>query len=157
MFILILQVIYLPPNVTVLIQPMDQGVIGEFKKLYKKYLSLELTIQKCEGTLADALKKQTLKHCCDRIASAWDMVAPMNIENAWNKVLGAERSKVEPKDHILQMHFNLCRIPEHSDYTYEDVKQWVEEDARLNGWEFLSSEQILEQQVHTYSSHERYM
>ncbi|XP_068210527.1 tigger transposable element-derived protein 1-like [Palaemon carinicauda] len=34
----IIKVLYLPPNITLLLQPMDQKVIANFKKLYTKHL-----------------------------------------------------------------------------------------------------------------------
>ena len=42
--------IYLPPNVTSLIQPMDQGVLAALKRRYKKKLPRKLLIEDDVGT-----------------------------------------------------------------------------------------------------------
>jgi len=42
------QVIFFPPNVTYLIQPMDQGVIEKFKRMYRKQMLRRLLLN--EGT-----------------------------------------------------------------------------------------------------------
>ncbi|GBN19008.1 hypothetical protein AVEN_195775-1, partial [Araneus ventricosus] len=50
-----IRAIFLPTNVTLLIQPMDQGVIEAMKRHYKKKLMTH--ILECEENLYEALKK----------------------------------------------------------------------------------------------------
>ena len=48
---------YLPPNVTSLVQPMDQGVLESLKRRYRRKILEELIFQDEEGTtIPDYLK-----------------------------------------------------------------------------------------------------
>ena len=58
---------YLPPNVTALIQPMDQGVIEKVKHLYRKEMLHCLLLLDDEETVITFSKKLSLLHlydCC---------------------------------------------------------------------------------------------
>lgn len=52
-----IKVIFLPPNVTALGQPMDQGVINAVKKRYKKKLMLHLLLDDQEALFENRLKR----------------------------------------------------------------------------------------------------
>ncbi|XP_045468009.1 jerky protein homolog-like [Harmonia axyridis] len=52
-------VIYMPPNITPLIQPMDQNVLRLTKLFYRKSVLSSMITKR--GTVADALKSLTLK------------------------------------------------------------------------------------------------
>jgi hypothetical protein len=61
---------YLPPNVTSLIQPMDQGVIAAMKKQYRRSI-LQRHID--EGNdLKTFMKSITILHAIYEVAKAWD-------------------------------------------------------------------------------------
>jgi hypothetical protein len=73
-----IQVKFLPPNTIPLIQPMDQQVISNFKKLYTKALfqrCFEVTSE-AEPTLTDLWKDHfNILHCLRIIDKAWRQVA----------------------------------------------------------------------------------
>ncbi|GLV37474.1 hypothetical protein CBL_10560 [Carabus blaptoides fortunei] len=80
-----IQVRFLPPNTTPLIQPMDQQVISNFKKLYTKAL-----FQRCfevtsdtELTFRDFWKNHfNILHCLRIIDKAWDEVSLRTLKSS---------------------------------------------------------------------------
>jgi len=81
-----IQVKSLPPNTTPLIQPMDQQVISNFKKLYTKALfqrCFEVTSE-AELTLTDFWKDHfNILHFLRIIDKAWRQVAHRTMRSAW--------------------------------------------------------------------------
>ena len=66
------KVVYFPPNVTALIQPMDQGVIEKLKRLYKKqFLQHLLLADDDQESVVAFSKKLNLKDCCCMLAESW--------------------------------------------------------------------------------------
>ena len=57
---------YLPPNVTALIQPMDQGVIEAIKKAYRKAFLRELLVKEItdNSNIVQFMKQWTILDCC---------------------------------------------------------------------------------------------
>jgi hypothetical protein len=84
-----IQVRFLPPNTTPLIQPMDQQVISNLKKLYTKAL-----FQRCfevtsdtELTLRDFWKNHfNILHCLRIIDKAWDEVSLRTLKSSWRNL-----------------------------------------------------------------------
>ena len=77
---------FLPPNVTALIQPMDQGVLESIKRVYWKSILRDLVSQST-FTIQDFLKTLDMMKVIDTVATAWDMVTPAAIKNSWKKLL----------------------------------------------------------------------
>lgn len=91
-----IKVMFLPPNVTSLLQPMDQGVIETFKRYYKKELLRKLLLDKEEDgeeSLIRNHKKIDLKEASYMIGTAWDSVKQQNLKRGWNKILETEHSQ----------------------------------------------------------------
>ena len=91
------EVMYMPPNTTSLIQPMDQGVIRAFKAGY-----LSLFLHKCteseESDYEQIVKNYNIKDCIIATVAAWKTVKPSTMTNAWNNLLSvtdAEAGQVE--------------------------------------------------------------
>uniref|UniRef100_A0A1X7UYL5 DDE-1 domain-containing protein n=1 Tax=Amphimedon queenslandica TaxID=400682 RepID=A0A1X7UYL5_AMPQE len=78
---------FLPPNVTALIQPMDQGVIQAVKKRYKKLLRRLIIEDDCGTSVSDFLKGVNLKVVVDLIHESWNEVTKETIRKSWNKIL----------------------------------------------------------------------
>ncbi|XP_064083867.1 tigger transposable element-derived protein 1-like [Macrobrachium nipponense] len=84
-----IKVFYLPPNTTLLLQPMDQQVISNFKKLYTKHL-----FKKCFDvtdntnlTLREFWKEHfNIVHCLKIIDDAWQGVTRRTLNSAWKKL-----------------------------------------------------------------------
>ena len=82
------RVMFLPPNVTALIQPMDQGVIEKLKRLYRKQVLRRLLLVENESNdnVVNFSKTINLKDACFMLADALDSLTKQNVMNAWKKL-----------------------------------------------------------------------
>ncbi|KAK9685634.1 DDE superfamily endonuclease [Popillia japonica] len=115
------KIMFLPPNVTAILQPMDRGVIEKLKKRFKKQVlrRLPLSENDCESVVAFA-KRLHLKDSCHMLADAWDSLTVTNLQNAWKKlwpVVEAGETK--------------------------DAKEWLNNDTNLTGCTSLSDDDIV--------------
>ena len=90
---------YLPPNVTSLVQPMDQGILECMKKAYCKSLLRDILLSQ-DGLqdIGDYFKKVNMKTVLENIAIAWEGVPPRCIRNSWNKLIPPITSSPEHSD-----------------------------------------------------------
>lgn len=80
---------FLPPNTTPLIQPMDQQIISNFKKLYTRAL-----FQRCfevtsdtQLTLRDFWRNHfNILHCLCLIDNAWQQLTCRTLNSAWTNL-----------------------------------------------------------------------
>lgn len=83
-----IKALFLPPNVTSLIQLLDQGVIETLKRIYRQKL-LQMLITKLDWgmTVKDAFKQVTIKDLMYWIASESNEVTNSTIQKTWKNVL----------------------------------------------------------------------
>ena len=83
-----IKLMFLPPNTTSIIQPLDQGIIKCLKQLYRKSLC-ESILSKLESNpaeKADKLARQTtLLDAIINCASAWQKITSATISNCFRK------------------------------------------------------------------------
>lgn len=81
--------LFLPPNTTSILQPMDQGVRKALKQRYKKQLLRHLIIDDHSSTLSVpcVLKQLTIKDAVYWCAQAWKEITPQSLCKSWNKLL----------------------------------------------------------------------
>ncbi|XP_061388963.1 tigger transposable element-derived protein 1-like [Musca vetustissima] len=83
------QVLFLPPNTTSLIQPLDQGIIATFKTYYIKrtfqYILDTLDRDKTL-TVIDAWKKFSIKDCVTHAALALSDLRPSTLNGCWRAI-----------------------------------------------------------------------
>ncbi|XP_042215701.1 tigger transposable element-derived protein 1-like isoform X3 [Homarus americanus] len=84
-----IKVVFLPPNTTSLIQPMDQGAIAAFKSYYlRRTFAMAISAtEDDEKTLKEFWKEYNMYHCIKNIAWAWDDVTKHCMNGVWKKVL----------------------------------------------------------------------
>lgn len=82
------QVLYLPPNVTSLIQPMDQRVISNMKRFYRGQLLSDLLNKDNEAAITrqEYLKSYTIGDARLSMIDCWQRVLPSTVANSFNKV-----------------------------------------------------------------------
>ena len=79
---------FLPPNVTSLIQPMDQGVLESLKRRYKKKLLHRLLLEDEVGTnIADFLKQVNMKVVVDFAVESWKEITTTTLRKSWRKIM----------------------------------------------------------------------
>lgn len=144
-------VMFLPPNVTSLIQPMDQGIIEQLKRVYKRnLLRLILTPDTSEG-VTKLLKGITMLDVLNFVSFAWDQVQEDSIRKCWKKLFPLEGENPDSTvshqlsgRHVL----NLIRaLPDCSEATEQDAEDWLNNDAQDPGWRLLSSDELLDGKV----------
>ena len=83
------QVLFLPPNTTSLIQPLDQGIIATFKTYYIKrtFQYILDTLDKDKTlTVIDAWKKFSIKDCVKHAALALSDLRPSTLNGCWRAI-----------------------------------------------------------------------
>lgn len=77
---------YLPPNVTALIQPMDQNIIRLTKLHYRSSL-LSTIVADRSLSVQEHLKALTVKDATVYLSEAWKKIQPCTIAKCWHKIL----------------------------------------------------------------------
>ncbi|GFS99558.1 tigger transposable element-derived protein 1, partial [Nephila pilipes] len=81
-----IKIVFLPPNTTSTLQPMDQQVISNFKKLYTKHFfkrCFEIT-ENTNLTLREFWKNHyNIVICLKLIDTAWQGVTKRTLNSAW--------------------------------------------------------------------------
>lgn len=114
----------MPPNVTSLIQPMDQNVIRLTKLHYKNSLAA-MVIANDSGSIKDFFKKFTLKDVIFLLENAWNKITARTIQNCWKKILKTDEEDEESEDDIP-----LSRLAERL------------QNDQFNQWDDLVSETV---------------
>uniref|UniRef100_A0A8C4RMN9 HTH CENPB-type domain-containing protein n=1 Tax=Erpetoichthys calabaricus TaxID=27687 RepID=A0A8C4RMN9_ERPCA len=86
-------VAYLPPNVTSLMQPMNQGILEAFKHRYRK--SLLCSVLEEDGDLREFYKKWTIKDTIFSCSESWDNMPNLTFRKSWRKLFPDVMDSVE--------------------------------------------------------------
>jgi hypothetical protein len=90
---------FLPPNVTSLIQPMDQAVTENLKSIYRRYFLRKLV--NYDGSLQQFISQYSIKNAVFNLTCARTAVKSIKLRRAWRKlwpaVMFAEESSDEEK------------------------------------------------------------
>ena len=82
---------FLPPNVTSLIQPIDQGVHVAIKCRYRRKILEELVFQDNHGTsLVNFLRGIHLRKVSEMIAASWNEIQPKTLRLPCRKIFPLE-------------------------------------------------------------------
>lgn len=91
-------VMFMLPNVTPLIQPMDQNAI-RITKLYYRTSLLASVVAK-QADIPEWLKKLTLRDSISFLKSAWDRLETDTIAKSWKSILSFVGNENDPEDDI---------------------------------------------------------
>lgn len=83
---------FFPPNVTSIMQPMDQGVLENIKKNYRRLFLEHLLAYTEKEDIINGLRKITLKNVIYWVSQAWDSVRASTIQKSWSKTIDFENS-----------------------------------------------------------------
>ena len=72
------EVIFLPPNTTSLIQPMDQSIITTFKAYYLRRIlqSMLQNLNKSDNTVKQFWKQFNIAHSLSMVDECWKEIQP---------------------------------------------------------------------------------
>lgn len=83
------QVCFLPPNTTSLIQPCDQGLISTFKSYYTRRAMHALSVAHRDGIIDGPQaywKTFDIKKAVEMIGEAWQEITPVTMNAVWRKL-----------------------------------------------------------------------
>lgn len=89
----------LPPNVTAVIQPMDQNPIKIVKLRYRNMLLANVVAQ-IDSSIDDTLKNHSIKDAILHLKVAWDDVPQTVLQKAWSKILNWDDKEYEDDDDV---------------------------------------------------------
>lgn len=79
---------YYPPNTTSILQPLDQGIIENWKRHYRfKFIKSILDAEKNGINLLDHLKSVTIKDVIEWSHESWELIQDKTIFKCWKKAL----------------------------------------------------------------------
>ncbi|XP_057662515.1 jerky protein homolog [Diorhabda carinulata] len=125
----------LPPNVTSLIQPMDQGVIQNFKCFYRWSFIRGLLNADCDVT--DFQKKFTVKDAVYAIAQSWNQVKNTTLQKCWRKLWPAADALTKVLNVVRSTDNPLKNLPE------DEVEEWLLIDENEPVEQELTDEDIM--------------
>ncbi|XP_053968916.1 jerky protein homolog-like [Anastrepha ludens] len=82
------EIVFLPPNTNSILQPLDQGIICNFKKHYVK-LTFQHILDKIENeeiAVTDAWEKCSILDCIDHAGMAVKAIKPRTLNTCWKTV-----------------------------------------------------------------------
>ena len=79
--------VFLPPNVTSLIQPMDQGVLESLKRRYRKSLLRDILLSDEDLDILKFLKAVNMRVVVEKAATAWADISTDTIRKSWRKLV----------------------------------------------------------------------
>ena len=79
------EILFLPPNTTTVIQPMDQGVILKAKRVF--HCRMLRQVVSYSGNIQEFYDKYNLRDCINLLDEAWREVGVANIRNSWNNII----------------------------------------------------------------------
>lgn len=89
---------FMPPNVTPLIQPMDQNAIKITKLYYRN--SLLASIAAKDSNLIECMKRLTLKEAVILLADSWNRVSAETLAKCWANILSFLVNEEDDEDNI---------------------------------------------------------
>lgn len=90
---------YMPPNVTPLIQPMDQNAIRLTKLNYKNSL-LNKLIAIGTNNISESLKKVDIFEAVSLLSLSWQKVSESTIKKCWRNILSKSLTEFDEEDDI---------------------------------------------------------
>ncbi|XP_053949472.1 jerky protein homolog-like [Anastrepha ludens] len=125
----------LPPNVTAVIQPMDQNPIKIAKLKYRNMLLSNIVAQE-DASVHDMLKRHSIRDAILMLKSAWNDLPQTVLEKAWNQILNWDDDQFDKEDDLP-----LSELLSNLDYEreIEDTRQLL---LKLGVGTSLSTDEI---------------
>lgn len=127
------EVVFLPPNTTALIQPMDQGVISNFKAYYLRRTFKQM-FEKTDGeekqSIREFWKNYNIMNAVANINLSWNEITERSLKGVW-KNIWPDLSKSEDIGHSVDMDeiVELAKQTGLDEVNVEDVEEIIQETA----------------------------
>lgn len=142
---------YLPANVTPLIQPMDQGVIQNFKCKYRAIFIQSLLSSDC--SVQDFQRQFNIKDAIFAAAVAWNGVKSTTLHRGWRKLwpklFSDDQQEEDENEHLSEQPRVVSLITTDSSHRLNQISEdelidWMEIDNDLSVEEELTDEVIIQ-------------
>ena len=153
---------FLPPNTTSLMQPMDQAVLDPLKRRYKKHLLRHIILENESSSLSitDILKNVTIKNAVYWAAQSWNETSNQSLRKAWKVLLPSDStcgsaiddSEDASEDSDVRTLFNDLGYVE-GDPSWQHPEEWLSEDVDDPGHQILSDAEIIATVADEISDH----
>ncbi|XP_066258264.1 jerky protein homolog-like [Euwallacea similis] len=161
--------LFLPPNCTPLIQPMEQHVKQAIKLFYRKKLLKKTVDSDCD--ISESLKSINLKDVVFSLDEAWRYVSVNLIQKSWSKILPHEANACDSDEedeiplarlarqitepNLTELNNELKEVVDlgrkiDQNLTKEEMKEWVVHDKALSD-ELIEADIIQEIDEDSYS------
>lgn len=141
-----IKIIFLPPNCTAVCQPLDQGIIKNFKSHYRTLIlkSLLVNIETC-GSAYEITKKITLLDAVYFAQNAWNQVTKETIQNCFRKAgfkqfneedenqSTSQHASYDPEDNIpLNLLAEILKRNDALEFSENDIDSFLLIDENLS-------------------------
>ena len=138
---------FLPPNVTSLIQPMDQGVLVSIKRCYRKKILEDLVLQNDEGkSITDHLKTINLLKVSTIVAACWNEISANTIRLSWRKILPevSDPQDVAPEfiEYPTAEFGSMFQLLD-QEMEEDEIEDWLGCDEQDMGYAHLNDDEIV--------------
>ena len=144
-----IKAMFLPPNTTAILQPMDQGVLDPCKRRYKRKLLRHIVLENesADESLPDILKKVTLKNVIYWVAEAWQEASNDSLGKAWrNLLLESDPESEAETNSDSEEALAEAAVPLGKE-AQETVFEWIAADANDPGYQIMDDEEIVAEVV----------
>ena len=153
---------FLPPNVTALIQPMDQGILVSIKWRCRRKILDELVHNNNSTSglsIIGFLKKIDILKVINMIAPCWDDIQPVTLRHSWQKIfpevqlessnpdsetiseaheLGKDQSADPPVEEFRASFQSLG-----TDLQENEIAEWILADENDQGYEVMDTTRMM--------------
>ena len=157
-----IKVLYLPPNTTSVVQPMDQGVISALKRRYiKKYLDEVLAVtpppdgqedNRGAQTLAN-IKAYNIRSAIFNMAYSWSDIKISTLANSWKKLLMDEEVEADFVGFEAEDLQRQLQTAGEVGPSVDDVRDWLDEQESDPGFQVLGESEIAEAIINPEEHH----
>lgn len=162
---------FLPPNVTAVLQPMDQNPIRLVKLAYRSKLLCSIVAQE-NIPLENVLKSHTLQDTILLLKSVWDELPQSVLIKAWKIFKNWDENEyddeeniplselIEPNDiynsTLNEVQLLLSKVGADVELSFDEIEKWdedeaVEEDEGVEMYEVDDELEIIEKPKVTYT------
>ena len=142
-----IKAIFLPPNITPLLQPMYQQVLQNMKCVYKKLLLRSLIENEDPTqTILQVLNKVTIRGIIYWIAEGWENVKQQLIRQSWSK-LWPRRTYIDSPEQADERSEVLQLIQQIPGCEEAEVNEWLAAD--IEDHLVLTDEDVYKRQTHS--------